>query len=282
MELTEANLRAYNDTLSSSSSSSGDESPEEQIQRYKEGIFGILRSLRRFGSPGLRCIDEADVYIDERGSIACRGGEPRDDDDAAFWIGQAEALRLKFVPLHRAVYGPPEDIVMDDEEAQARQDDEAQAEQDDEAEADQDDEAEADQDDDDDAQADQDRVVQYYASWKFKIRLFLTDRKSRPHVLLHAPLTNGVQLPEWKNANDSRLQPLLTRRLRRLESIDEVKEPFCRRPLPREQPTTQLGAARTLRQTKHRRDDRPGHGTGRSCAPRRSRTPWQEPHAGQR
>ncbi|KAM4063808.1 hypothetical protein HRG_012517 [Hirsutella rhossiliensis] len=141
MELTEANLREYDDAFSCSSSPSREESPAAQIRRSKEGIVGILRSLRHFGPQGLKYIDDAEVYIDEKGAITCRGDEPQGDDDAAFWSRQVEVLESKFYPLERATNGPPKDVVINYE-----------------------------------AQTEQDRNDQYYTSWKRKMQLWSSYR----------------------------------------------------------------------------------------------------------
>ncbi|KAF4504709.1 hypothetical protein G6O67_008124 [Ophiocordyceps sinensis] len=149
-----ANLREYNDAPSCSSTPSREQSPATQIRGAKEGIVGILRTLRRFGPRGLKHIDDAEVCIDDKGIISCRGDEPQGHDDAAFWTRQVESLESKFYPLQRAVIGPPQEIAIDHE-----------------------------------AQAEQDRIDQHHASWKTKMQLWSSDCATRCELLsLDSPL----------------------------------------------------------------------------------------------
>lgn len=173
MELTEANLREYNDAHSCSSTPSREQSPATQIRGAKEGIVGILRTLRRFGPRGLKHIDDAEVCIDDKGIISCRGDEPQGHDDAAFWTRQVESLESKFYPLQRAVIGPPQEIAIDHE-----------------------------------AQAEQDRIDQHHASWKTKMQLWSSDcTPGRDDLDAPAALTSNrgsVQVLHSSKHNDKK------------------------------------------------------------------------------
>lgn len=100
--------------------SPGSESSAARIQRSQGRVVAILRALTRNGPTGSQYINEADVYIHEKGDLDCRDDQTR-SDDISFWNRRAEVLKSKYYPLKLAAMGSATHIVID-KEAQAEQD----------------------------------------------------------------------------------------------------------------------------------------------------------------